>query len=88
MVADACAQLRLGRNAVEHIYNALRAKECAAGMAFCKRKTFSGDVEGDAHGLRKVYVSPSNPHMQTEVREALQRWKKNKKNKGKPEPKY
>jgi len=88
LVTDAQAQLKMQRTAVEHIYSSIRAAEAKAGIAFCRRAKLSGSVEGDAQGLRKLYVSPQNGHFKEEIKDALRRWKSNKRNKGKLEPKY
>jgi L-rhamnose mutarotase len=88
LVSDAVAQLRLNRGGVEHVYTAIRKKEAAAGMRFAKTKRLKGNVEGDGHGVRKIYVSNSNPHFQKEVAEAKKKWQKGKNSKNKPFPKY
>ena len=45
-----------------------------------------GDIESDAHGLRKLYVGQNNPHFQKEVAAAVKRFQKAKPHK--PVPKY
>ena len=88
LVSDAVSHLRLKRCQVEHIFRTIRSAEAKAGVEFCKTATMEGNVEGDAHGLRKLYISPKNEHFQEEIQEALKRWKANPKNRGKPQPKY
>ena len=89
-VADAQSQLKLARTAVEHIYPALQAAEAKAGEAMCTNLNQSGrmvgDIEADAHGIRKLYVSQANPRFQKEVAEAAVRYKKA--SPGKQLPKY
>ena len=45
-----------------------------------------GDIESDAHGLRKQCVGQNNPHFQKEVAAAVKRFQKAKPHK--PVPKY
>ena len=89
-VADAQSQLKLARCAVEHIYEALQAAEARAGEHLCRTQNATrrlvGDIEADAHGLRKLYVGQNNPHFQTEVAAAATRFQKAKP--FKPVPKY
>lgn len=79
-VADAQAQLKLARTGVEHIYQSLQAAEARAGEAICRLQEKSGrmvgDIEADAHGIRKLYVGQANPVFQKEVAEATERFKK------------
>ena len=88
LVRDAAGQLKIPRKSVEHVYKVLRNQEAAAGVAFCRKKKISGNVEGDAHGLRKIYVSNGNQNFQDEIADATRRWKKSKKGKGKKTPSY
>ena len=44
------------------------------------------EIEADAHGLRKLYVSPQNRHFEKEIVEATTRWTRQWP--GKPCPKY
>ena len=71
-VADAQSQLKLARCAVEHIYEALQAAEARAGEQLCRTQNATrrlvGDIEADAHGLRKLYVGQNNPHFQLKDR--------------------
>ena len=89
-VADAQSQLKLARCAVEHIYEALQAAEARRGEQLCRTQNATrrlvGDIEADAHGLRKLYVGQNNPHFQTEVAAAATRFQKAKP--FKPVPKY
>ena len=88
-VADAQSQLKLARCAVEHIYEALQAAEARAGAKLCRSQKATrrlvGDIEADAHGLRKLYVGQNNPHFPKEVA-AVTRFQKAKPLK--PVPKY
>ena len=75
LVADCQRQLRLPRTCVEHIYNALLHKEMQAGRAHCAKKhALAGDVEVDAHCLRKLYVKSSNVFFARAVAEARERF--------------
>jgi len=71
LVADAGAHLRLRRWAVTNLFTTLRAAEAKAGVKFCKKAKVKGGVEGDAHGLRKFYVSSKNAHFKQEINEAM-----------------
>ena len=68
--------------------NRLKSPKVSDAMSvLCsKKKHMFGHLEGDAHTIRKVYVSKTNPEFQDEVQDALRRWKAQKP--GKPEPKY
>ena len=86
-VSDAMSHLKLGSKTVQHIYSALLSQEAAAGRKICAQKQhLFGHLEGDAHTIRKVYISKTNPEFQDEVQDALRGWKAQKP--GKPEPKY
>lgn len=88
LVTDAMAHLSLPRKAVENIHGTLRSVEAKAGAVVCRRAKLKGNLEGDAHAIRKVYVSAKNEHFKIEIAEALKRWKGHKKNKDKTPPKY
>lgn len=88
LVTDAVSQLQLKRWQVENIFRTIRSAEAKAGVAFCGKKKVAGNVEGDAHGLRKMYISPKNEHFQQEIEDALKRWKAKRQNRGKAQPKY
>ena len=78
-VSDAMSQLKLGRKTVHHIYGALLSQEAAAGRKLCdQQQHLFGHLEGDAHTIRKVYISKTNPEFQDEVQDALRRWKAQK----------
>ena len=86
-VSEATAQLKLGRYAVSHIYSALLTQEAMAGEAFsAEQQRLAGNVEGDAHTIRKVYVSTANPLWVDQVADAAKRWRR--RNGNKPQPKY
>ncbi|CAE7380790.1 unnamed protein product, partial [Symbiodinium sp. KB8] len=86
-VSDAMSHLKLGKNQVQHIYIALLSQEATAGRKFCAQKqNLFGQLEGDAHTIRKIYVSKTNPEFQDEIQDAMGGWKAQKP--GKPEPKY
>ena len=81
------SHLKLGKNQVQHIYIALLSQEATAGRKFCAQKqNLFGQLEGDAHTIRKIYVSKTNPEFQDEIQDAMGGWKAQKP--GKPEPKY
>ena len=88
LVGDAAGQLKLPRRSIEKLYKAVRQREASAGLAFCRKKKLSGNIEGDAHGLRKIYISNSNPHFQEEILDATKRWNRSKASKGKKKPSY
>ena len=87
-VRGAMGQFKLKRTSVEHVLNAIWAREAAAGIAFCRRHKGTGNVEGGGHGLRKFYLSRSSDHFQPEVAEAIRRWKRSKRNRPNPFPQY
>lgn len=92
LVSDCVSQLGWNNKGwnlqVHHIFCALRSREAAAGMRFCKTKRLKRNVEGDAHGLRKIYVSNNNIHYQKEIAAAEKRFRASKASRTKPFPKY
>ena len=72
---------------MEHVFNALRERESAAGKTFCNDGTkLHGAIEGDGHAVRKIYVGHENKHFASEVQSAHQNWRK--KHGSKRLPKY
>ena len=81
-VADAQSQLKLARFAVNHVYEAMQAQEAKAGKSLCQNtnltRKMTGDIEADAHGIRKLYISSKNRMFSQEVAEATERFKRAK----------
>ena len=48
----------------------------------------AGNIEGDAHGMRKIYMSKHNESSSDEIKAAEKRWNTAKKGNGKPLPQY
>ncbi len=71
--ADVAAHCSIGLKAAENITRALRAVEAKRGKNISEGAHFTGNVEGDGHGLCRAYVSSSNPHFAKEVKEAIHR---------------
>ena len=81
-VADAQSQLKLARCAVNHVYEAMQAHEAKAGKSLCQNtnltRKMTGDIEADAHGIRKLYISNKNRMFSQEAAEATERFKRAK----------
>lgn len=64
---DVAAQCSVGLKPADAIVRCLRLLEARAGEQLNKDLMLTGDLEVDCHGVRKCYVSLTNPHFRAEI---------------------
>ena len=70
---EAASQCSVKIPTASRVVHVLRSLEAVAGERLSKSLVLSGDLEGDAHGLRSCFISKDNPHFATAVKEAQAR---------------
>jgi len=69
--------LQLGASQVQHVFDALRAREAACGRAYSlSRARLTGNIEGDGHVVCACRVGKNNPHFQRQIADVTTRFKK------------